>query len=358
MNAHIINCQEHDFKSFIRTGYIGVGIVVKGQLFNACRTSYSMYADMKTIRPGDMIFIHAGQKIYGVFKAATEFLEDPSAPPIYLSKNIHFYPDPKKPNSGWKNKSSLPSVGKYRRIAITHFMDKNGRNLCFEEGFDANEVFELKQKKRIWSIPERWKYTDAARTIRPLMEYEALELLKLLERENSDTPKRRKIKPMNLSKYIPIQFILNPNIVKNEKIIEGWMLENIGRNRSLDNALGPLTCFGNNVPIGYLKFVDIFGYQQLSADARKYKVIEVKKDESIFPDDINQLLSYIDWVVENIAQGDHKLVEGLLIAKNFDSVAIDFVKNFDTITKGRKIKLIKFDYVPPTFSNLMVQRVV
>jgi len=29
-------------------------------LFKACRITYSMYADMKTIFPGDMIFVHTG----------------------------------------------------------------------------------------------------------------------------------------------------------------------------------------------------------------------------------------------------------------------------------------------------------
>jgi hypothetical protein len=62
MNAHSINCNEAEFlNTFLPQGYIGVGIVINGtspqHLSAACRTSYSMYADMKTIREGDAIFV-------------------------------------------------------------------------------------------------------------------------------------------------------------------------------------------------------------------------------------------------------------------------------------------------------------
>lgn len=361
MNAHIINCDEEDFfESFLPNGYLGVGIVVKGtkpqQLSRACRTSYSMYADMKPIRPGDIIFVHAGQKIYGAFKAETEFLEDPKAPKPFLSENIHYYPKPNDPKSGWKNLKKIPTVDYYRQIAIKHFIDGQGRNLCFCDGVDANEVFELKLLKKVWSIPERWKYTDAARTVRPLMEDEALELIKIIERENADSNKRREVEPANLTNFIPIQFNLNPNIVEDEKIIEGWVLENLGKDQDLDKALGPLTSFGNNIPVGYLRFTDIFGYQEMSFSNKIYKVIEVKKDDCLFPNDINQLLGYINWVVDNIALGYYKAVEGTIIAKDFNDDSISFVKN--SIALGRKIRLIKFSYDPPSYEKLKINRVI
>lgn len=239
MNGHIINCDENQFfNSFLPGGYLGVGIVAKSinpqGLSMTCSTSYSMYADMKTVRAGDIVFAHAGQRIYGAFRAVTEFCEDSMVPQLFLSKNIHYYPNPNNPGSGWKdNITSFPDIGYYRRLAITHFTGSEGRNLCFENGFDSNEVFELKLKKRIWSIPERWLYTDKPRTIRPLMEDETRELIKILERENADNPNRRNVTSANLASFIPIEFILNPSIVVNEKIIEGWILENIGRENIL-----------------------------------------------------------------------------------------------------------------------------
>jgi hypothetical protein len=316
-----------------------------------------MFADMKTVRVGDIVFVHAGQKIYGAFEAATEFYEDHKTPMNFLSKNIHYNPDPTKPKGGWRdNVKKAVNLGYCLRLAITHHSDKRGRNMCFERGIDSNEVFELKSKGVIWSIPERWKYGDTSRTVRPLMRDEAFELLKILDRVNADNPDRLTVGPASLTNYVPIEFVLNPDIITNEKIIEGWLLENIGKHSGLDNALGPLTSFGNNMPAGYLKFMDIFGYQELATGIKKYKVIEIKKESCIFPDDINQLLGYTDWVVQNVAEGNYKLVEGILIAKNFNDDCKRFVENFNAT--ARKIRLISFSYAFPGYNALEIKRVV
>ena len=362
MNAHIINCDEGEFfNSFRPNGYLGVKLVIGSvtpqALSRACRTSYSMYADMKTIRIGDIIFVHATQKIYGAFKAVTEFCEEQGTPQRFLSTNIHYHPDPNKPNSGWRSNITEPTdIGYYRRMAIQHFVDDQGNNLCFEDGIRSTEIFGLKFKKKIWSTPERWKYGDTSRTVRPLMENEAFELLKILDRKNAGNPNRLSVEPANLTEYIPINWILNPNIITNEKIIEGWILENIGRHPDLDNALGPLSSFGNNMPAGYLRFMDIFGYQELSTGIKKYKVLEVKKDNCVFPNDINQLLGYTDCVVENIADGDYKLVDSIIIAKDFCGDCIGFVENFNAT--ARNIRLVKFGYNPPEYGELNITRVV
>ncbi len=358
MNAHIINCSDDDFQDFICNGYIGVGLVCGGithqQLSIACRTSYSMYADMKTVRQGDIIFIHAKNQIYGIFEAVTEFREDATVPSAFLSPNM-YYSSPTKPGMGLKYVNSIPKLGKFRKIAIKHYQ-RNNRNLCFKLGFDSNEVFELRHKNKIWSIPERWLYTDQPRTVRPLMLNEALELYKLLKRENSDKENRLTVKPADLTSCNELKLILNPNIVENEKIIEGWVLSQIGVNPILDDALGPLTCYGNNIPVGYLKFADILGYQDIAKGTRKYKTIEIKKDECQFPENINQLLSYLTWISENLTQ-DSKLVEGIILAKDFNRDCVAFVNNFNSIMKGPRIRLIKFSYSPMNFTTLNLKQV-
>ncbi len=355
-----LTAAKQDFEEFVKNGYIGVGIVCSGtssqQLSKVCTTSYSMYADMKAVRPGDLIFIHAKNKIYGIFEAVSEFKEDPKVPSQFLSENM-YYASSSKPQTGWKyvGKELLPQVGKYRRVAIKHH-EKNGTNFCFQEGFDSTEVFELKRKNKVWSIPERWQYTDTARTVRPLMLNEATEFNNLLLRENSDNSKRRIVTPSYLANYRDIRLILDPKITSNEKIIEGWLLSEIGRNCVLDKAIGPFTSFGNNVPIGYLKFADIIGYQELGEGLRKYKVIEVKKDESLFPDNVNQLLNYVTWLSENITH-DSKLILGVIVSKDFSPDCVAFVNNFNSVMIGQKIRLIKYSYVPPDFTSLNLEQV-
>lgn len=371
MNAHIINinCNKKQFEhQYLQQGYIGVGLVLNGtssqQLLNACRTTYSMYADMKTVFPGDMIFLHVEEYIYGVFKAESFFKEDPTVDPHFLSDNIYY--NPNQPHGGWKeletqslNNLPLPPPD-YRQLSISHFVDEKGNNLCFKEGFFANEVFDLRRKGKIWSIPERWRYPDSARTIRPIMPAEALELIKLLERENSHTLERRTLKPKDLTNFRDIRLILNPSIVEDEKIIEAWLCENL-RTPKLQQIFGNITSFGNNVQIGYLQGIDIFGYTQGSSGICKYKVIEIKMDEvnaNNYTDVVKQILDYMDWVCRHLAKGDSRFVEGYIVAKSFDQSCIDFVKNHNKVNIGKQIFLVNFNYCPSAYNTLQIERVV
>jgi hypothetical protein len=178
----------------------------------------------------------------------------------------------------------------------------------------------------------------------------------LIERENHNNKNTIVIKPANLDNYLPIEFILNPAIIENEKIIEGWILDSIGNNAEIDELIGDFTCFGNSIPVGYLKFADIFGYLSLNYGQKIYKVIEVKKDPSTFPNDIQQLIQYTDWVVEYHARGSYKNVEAILIARDFSDECRKFCENY--ITMGRKLGLIKFDYSPPDFNTLKFHRII
>lgn len=362
MNGHIINCNERDFfDEFLSNGLLGVGLYIPSTtpqgLSNACKNSYSMYADMKTIRTGDIIFVHAEKKIYGAFRAESQFVEAPDIDSSFLSTNIHYHPNPEIPGSGWRgNITAIPNLGKYRKISISPYIGSDGDNLCFIDGIDANEIFDLKRRNKIFSVPERWKYPDSARTVRPIFYDEAVEILRLLHRDNSDSTARRIFEPADLTSYHNIELILNPNIVEDEKIIEGWILNNTGTNRDIDEAIGPFDGFGNNMPAGYLKHMDIFGYQLLIGRAKKYKVIEVKVGRCSFPSDINQLMGYMDWVTENIANGEYKFVEGIILTKGFDQNSIDFVENFNTL--GRRVKLVEFDYNPPDYDALRINRII
>lgn len=363
MNAVIINISNEDYflNTCIPNGFLGVNIAgsfdTPQGLSNVCKTSYSMYADMKNIRVGDIIFVHSGSKIYGPFKAESEFVEDSSVPALFQSKNIHYYPDPNVAGSGWQsNILGPPAISDYRRISISHFTDNNGANLSFTKGVDANELFNLKYQHKIFSIAEKWKYPDSSRTIRPIFEFEYKEILKLLEIENIENNNRFTISPLNLSSYLPIEFILNNNIIEEEKIVEGWILSQIGRNTNVDNIFGEFTSFGNNVPIGYMKFMDIIGYKEISSNIRKYKVLEIKKNDCIFPDHIKQLIKYTEEVSKVLCNNNDKLVDGYLIAKSFTNETVEFITNFNKT--ARTIRLVEFNYNLPTYNSLVLNIII
>lgn len=366
MNAHIINCDdERRFLNQYRVeGYVGVGIYLrktsKRGLLDACRTTYSMYADMKAVFPGDIVFVHAGEHIYGLFRAESTFKENPDVHEMFLSPNIHYNPKPRNPSSGWQSleNGSLPSIpGDYRELSFSQFVDGSGNNLCFEKGFEAKEVFNLRRKGELWSIPERWKYPDSARTVRPLMLTEAKQLCKLLERENADTPIRMTINPRNLDRHSSIQLILNPAIAEDEKIIEAWLCENLQR-PTLQQVFGNITSFGNNVQMGYLQGIDIFGYTEDASGISKYKIIEVKIGNCSFPLDIQQTLGYMDWTIEYLRGGNAKSVEGYIVARSFDDPCRGYVKNHNKVNIGRRLSLVTFDYEAPLFRTLKVEKIL
>lgn len=102
--------------------------------------------------------------------------------------------------------------------------------------------------------------------------------------------------------------------------------------------------------------MDIIGYQNLLYGSRKYKVVEVKLNECQFPNDVNQLLGYIDWTTEILANSDYKSVEGILFTKGYDQNIINFINNFNSL--GRIIRLIQFDYDHTNYNRLLIERIV
>ncbi len=352
MRAHIINCNPDVFEDFVTNGYIGVGIVTpndnsRRSKMGALQTSYSMIADMKSIRKGDLIFIHSSRKIYGVFEAETEFLENPDIPTHYKSDNLKI--------EKWESVSSFPENTFCRQIAIKPY-----KTLCFMDGFDSTDVFKLKGEGKIWTVPARWRYTDANRAVRPLTIPEANQLIEILLRENSDTENMRDFSPKDLSIFNKINLVLEPiegfEELRGEKILEAWILDNATKTsdnaneyNNIINTIGKMTYYGNNIPAFYLNFIDIFSYFQQEDKVSKYRVIELKKgflSNANYESDKNelrQLIDYLDWVVKTKAGGDTKKVEGILIACRFSTKYKDYVKERSKIESGNRIKLIEYE---------------
>lgn len=358
MNAHIINCSAEVFDSFMRSGYIGVSPKTPKSAepqakSQAIKTNYSMIADLKSVKKGDLLFVHCTDgetnpysgKIFGVFEFTTCFLEDPSANRIYKSKNIYY-------ENGWQRINNFPNSGYVWQAGIKSYDD-----LCFKRGFNSTEIFELKYSGKIWSVPERWKYTDSSRTTRPFTPQEASEIIKLLKRDNVGLPKRM-VNSKNLNRFNPIQLYLHPDTdgyIKDEKILEAWILENLTNNgnnlryhRNVVDNFGKLSFFGNNMPASYLLFMDIFSYITIQSEISRFRIIELKSsalDENSWSakkNELMQLLSYLDWSVTKLANGDSQKVDGVLVAYDFDTTYIDYVRKHNKIEKGRSLSLLKY----------------
>lgn len=362
-NAYIINCDNDlTLQKWITEGYVSVGIYAK--LDNRGKPtrwsllqSYSMYADMSALRPGDLILIHCCGKIYGIFEAASEFCEDPSAPSIFHSQNVHWSSKPTQPNSGWNHFFSSNSYdsmepGHYRQAAIRPYL-LEGLNCCYPLGFEANLVFKLKKRGRIYSIPDRWLYPDSSRTIRPILRFEVEELLELLENANYGSTTRQQFSSKDLSSFLPLSFILNPTIVTNEKLLEGYLCSAF-RGNAFPCIFGEPSCIVNNFQIGYLQGIDIYGYATRRDGGYRHLVMELKTGRVTNPDTVRQLREYMSWVVEFMANGDELSVHGFFVASGFSDSVIAFVDNLNRLRTFGRIELVRYNRCMPDYKRLLL----
>jgi len=151
--------------------------------------------------------------------------------------------------------------------------------LYFEEGFNANEVFKLKDLcKGIWTIPERWKYEDKAKTVRPLTPEEGKILIELLRRANPDESSNPlNIKPKNLNSFRQIELPLKPDkngYIRHEKLLEAWIVANAYNPEDMDaynnikRVFGNFDFIANTIRAYHIKFMDIFGYAEKKKEGK------------------------------------------------------------------------------------------
>ncbi len=333
---HIISVDDKStFLQFLSEGYIGVRLpqkyyrdIKEGALsvkkLNALlATIYDIFADLKRVKVDDEIFIHVKgeQKIFGVFRASSIFLESPDIPEEYRSNNLL------KEKLVNKKLSPLSKSDFLWQISI-----KSDESLYFDEGFDANEVFKLKDLcKGIWTIPERWKYEDKEKTVRPLLPDEGEKLIELLRKNNPKGPSNSSVFPKNMSNFKKIELPLAPinGIVRDEKLMEAWIManaikpEDLKAHENIKNIFGDFSFIGNTIRSFYIKFMDVFGYMEKN-NCRTYKIIELKTKEASL-EHIRQLVKYVTWIAEFLCGNDLNKVYGFLCAKEFPNTVLNFL---------------------------------
>jgi len=70
-------------------------------------------------------------------------------------------------------------------------------------------------------------------------------------------------------------------------------------------------------PIQYMDRIDVFGYRQIPGFEHivdTFFIAELKKD-SARPEDIHQIMKYVDWIRDEYAAGNYNLISAYLIAK-------------------------------------------
>jgi hypothetical protein len=209
----------------------------------------------------------------------------------------------------------------------------------------------MKFRGEIWTIPERFKYNDKAKTVKPLDIAELSPIIKLFQRENRGRLSDRIIEPCNLEEWNSVHASLSTqnDMLENEKQLEGSIIELL---RSSDpntvKIFGDLDFVANAIPSFCLDFMDIYGYQHTNGNIYRHVVIELKKDgyegEIGSPGcPVSQVLRYRDWIVQNRAKGDIRAVDSFVVAYSFDQEYLDSTEILNRTFGYKVVRLVEYN---------------
>ena len=114
-------------------------------------------------------------------------------------------------------------------------------------------------------------------------------------------------------------------------------------------------------PIDYMDKMDLFGYAHipnLAPTRARFLVGEVKRAQAE-PNNIDQLLKYVDWVKDEYCFGDYSMIYAYLVAHNFDDQVIERaqvvgVRNYTVGVRPaisgawRNLRLVRYKFNPRT----------
>jgi len=355
MGAHVFIVNKD---TFAITRFRCVAAVVRemkegGQYVEKTRTD--ILADISCVRKGDRIFFYEiNNGFHGIYEAeGTAFVDKDEIKgknDEYLfgsEENAHYTESslilpnrvlikPKlyleKPINEWRN-ASQSAFGR------------------FTSAIDLRSIFYKKVLGR-------------GKSITHLFPEEENKLTELLLKYNKGKGKELTYEPYKPKNPEPIIFDLEPTPtgeVKYEKILEGWLIQNIDNpSAGTEQFLGDLEeieCFANYVPVsiagGNLDIL-VFHKRKDSNLRHKITIIELKKGK-VAEDDIVQMESYVKWAFENLTKTlvekptkveislstKEEIIQPVLIGKEISGPAIEKCKQY-TLNQRKPI-LISYD---------------
>ncbi len=305
---------------------------------NLWRTHHeATFADYVTMEEGDNIYFFIKRKIYGIGKL------------LNLKSDCKYfnYPD-----------ASNPNQYKYEDLKKHLLWDEgehsiNQRCICifkpdpffFKTGIDMDDVLSsnpasFKMLRAFWKL-SFIKFDDIEnQAFKDIILKRNQETLRNITNKNNIFPFQpihKKIKDRIIDKYNLTNGIKNilsscaeNDSLKHEMAIELGILHQISiKDESTCKIFGYWDYLTHQViaspfkPVDYMDKMDLFGYSYLSnfKPTKSYYLIgEIKRDVAK-PEDIDQLLKYIDWVKDEYCFGDYTMIKAFLIALNFEDGA-------------------------------------
>lgn len=311
MGAHIFLVGADNFLMCVKRGIYGC-VSPKSEWNKA-----EIIASLRAIQPGDLIFFYVKNRgIYGVWKIIDS--------PFFDNVQI------------WNNDEQTFPYRFSFDSTIGHF----------PKPILLSDIFELHDKGLIWTFDlnpvqqkNQYKITMA----------EAQQLLRLLLRNNplraqpQPTPERY-MRPIN-SQPINVDLSFDKNgRVKYEGWLNAWFMEALATNK-LHEILGNYREFINLVPTTYNKVMDIFLTHAETIEGidviYKFTCIELKVDLAA-EDELSQILRYENWLTRKLANGDHDMVQSVLVANRFSESLLEYVKKRRQIEQ-KTVRLLKYN---------------
>jgi hypothetical protein len=310
MGAHIFLVGENNFELCVERGVYGC--VLPTKRWNEAE----IVAGMLSIEPGDLVFFYVKNSgVYGLWKIVGE---------IYFDKT-----------KIWDNDEQLFPY-RFSFESVVGY---------FPKPISLTDIFDLRDKGRIWTfdlnpVQQKNQYK--------ITMDEARELLRLLLRNNPlyTTPQpilNRYMPPATCGK-ITVDLISDRNgEVKYEGWLNAWLMRSLAQGKS-KSLLGNYQEFINLVPTTFNRVMDVFLTHVETVDSidvvYKYTCIELKKDRAT-EQDLTQILRYEDWLARKLADGDHEMIQSILIAKRFADDVIDYVKTRRRVEE-KTVRLITY----------------
>ena len=371
-----------------KSGYYSTNLTVSDTAQKWSDTKIKVFADYYSMNEGDYVFFFFDRKIYGIGQLTNlGALND---------CKCWSFKDANKPST---RKISYPLFEGiklenrctcfFKQIELfSHAVDMDEALTTFPGSFKSIRVIQDRSFIKIDDEEAQALYAILKKNNEDLTEYSAdwnppefnATIQQTANGNISNNPNYYKFTIESLLSNFQIQ---NTDEIAPESVIEAALINYLNKNKS--TIFGKFDYVTRQVsaspakPVEYMEWMDIFGYRisqslkeknipiQFAKD--RYYVIEIKKFPlklkykskkepkwaSIHKGFANQLMKYIDWVAKNYASGKYSMVNGIIVANDFDEDFINYckekcIRNYNsgyrnsTPAAWHKIKLIKYSF--------------